>query len=129
MTSRGAPFVRYLKYTLGAAVIDVLDRRTRLLDGDLEPPAAINFTGDGEFTTVGDHLVDLLEQRAGLLDGQAVLDIGCGMGRAATALARRYQDLRYDGFVIVRYGISWCTKHLAGRQGFRFVYADVHNEY
>lgn len=68
----------------------------------------------------------LLRERAQLRAGEAVLDVGCGIGRLAVALAD-IPDLRYSGFDVVRFGITWCGKRFRDRAGFRFDHVDVHN--
>jgi SAM-dependent methyltransferase len=120
---------RRLKYTTIADAIEFLVRNTPLLDGAEAPPAWINYAGAGDFTVLGDHIVRILETRAGLRDGESVLDIGCGIGRNALALARRFEAISYSGFDVVRFGITWCRKRFRDRPGFAFRHADIHNSF
>ena len=107
--------------------IEWLVRHTSLLDGRDGPPEWINFVGGGNFRRVGDSVAKQLVQRAKLSADARVLDVGSGMGRVALALARRHPQLRYEGFDIVRYGIDWSRKALAGHPSFRFTHVDVRN--
>lgn len=120
---------RQLKYTLGADALDWLVRRTPLLDGGDAPPAWINFAGAADFQTVGDHTVGLVRELAGVSEGERVLDIGSAIGRNALALHRAYGGgIHYQGFDIVRYGISWSTKRFAALPGrYQFHHADICN--
>lgn len=120
---------RRLKYTVIADAIELVVRNTPLLDGRDAPPAWINYAGAGDFTQLGDHIVRVLEARAGLRPGESVLDIGCGIGRNALALARRFGTLPYSGFDVVRFGITWCRKRFRDRREFSFRHADIHNSF
>lgn len=90
------------------------------------PPRLINYAGGGDFRAIGAQQVALLRERAQLRAGEAVLDVGCGIGRLAVALAD-IPDLRYSGFDVVRFGITWCGKRFRDRASFRFDHLDVHN--
>jgi len=58
--------------------------------------------GGGDFSKVGDWEVDLLAS-AGLREGQRIIDVGCGSGRLAAALSRRFGDrISYLGVDIVQ---------------------------
>lgn len=120
---------RRLKYTVIADAIEFLVRNTPLLDGDEAPPEWMNYAGAGDFVALGDHIVRLLESRAGLREGDAILDIGCGIGRNALALSRRFGSIRYRGFDVVRYGVTWCRKRFRDRPAFEFRHADIHNSF
>lgn len=119
---------RRLKYTLLADVIEVLLARTRILDGGDEPPRFIEFGGGG-FVPIGNALVGLMAARAGLTDGMTVVDIGSGIGRNAVALSKRFGNLDYIGFDVVRYGVGWCGKRFAGLPRYRFIHADIFNSF
>ena len=119
---------RRLKYTLLADVIEVLLDKTHLLDGGDEPPRFIEYGGGG-FVPVGNALVGLMTARAGLTDGMTVMDVGAGIGRNAVALSKRFQNLDYIGFDVVRYGVRWCRKRFSGLPRYRFIHADIFNSF
>jgi SAM-dependent methyltransferase len=119
---------RYLKYGFVAPALGAIIRQTSLLDGTSdEPPQIINFAGAGDFRKIGDQQVDLLVSRAGLTEEDRVLDVGCGIGRIAIAMHRRFPNLQYSGFDVVRYGIDWITKKFNSLKSYKFYHADVHN--
>jgi len=58
--------------------------------------------GGGDFSKVGDWELELLTS-AGLREGQRVIDVGCGSGRLAAALSKRFGDrISYLGLDIVQ---------------------------
>ncbi len=98
---------------------------------DLVPPKSEIFVGAVDtFRSSGDVLVERLVQVAGLTPTSRVLDVGCGIGRLAVALADFLgEDGAYDGLDIVPSGIEWCNGHIAARRAnFRFTLADVFNK-
>lgn len=120
---------RRLKYVIAAPVVTWLMDKTSLLDGDAAPPRLLNYAADGNFVEQGDELVAALHRDFTLDHGIRILDIGCGIGRIATALWRAKLDVSYDGFDIVAYGTAWCRKKIPERDGYRFVHADVFNPF
>lgn len=120
---------RYLKYSVGAAVIGFVIRHTTFLDGDGSPPPFINFAGGGDFVSLGDDLVKSLVARAALTATDRVLDVGSGIGRVAVALSKRYPALDYKGLEIVRYGVDWSCKRFKSLKTFRFQHADIYNSF
>jgi SAM-dependent methyltransferase len=83
-----------------------------------------------EFVMVGEETVSwLIEQ--GLEPTDAVLEIGCGIGRMAMPLVRHLREGgSYDGVEIDPAKVEYCRR-TAGRVGerFRFHHADVHSTY
>ena len=93
------------------------------------PPPELNFVGDGDFATIGEHFLTILTEHAGLRPHHRVLDVGCGIGRLAAPLTR-YLDARgrYEGFDVVDVGIDWCRREVTPRfPHFRFQLADVYS--
>jgi ubiquinone/menaquinone biosynthesis C-methylase UbiE len=129
MSDRARIALRRVKYTFGASVIDAAIRHTSLLDGSEAPPQIINFSGGGDYLDMGRWLSRLLQERVDLTDGESLLDVGCGIGRLATALARDFPSLLYQGFDPVRYGITWCQKRFADSPGFTFRHVDLANAF
>lgn len=95
----------------------------------LIPPGRLMFVGAGDFCEVGQeflrHFIDLAQ----LKPDEAVLDVGCGVGRMALALTQYLNaDARYEGFDIVQKGIEWSQTNISRRHNnFHFTFADVFN--
>jgi SAM-dependent methyltransferase len=85
--------------------------------------------GDGDFRTVGDQLAALVLAHGGVHERSRLLDIGCGVGRAALPLARRLPpQVTYEGFDVVRGAIRWCRRRITrSRPNFRFRHVSVRN--
>ena len=98
----------------------------------LTPPRRLlRFATDpnSDFGETGRGFVDFLVRQCGLRPDHKVLDVGCGVGRVAVALAGHLeQEGRYEGFDIVPQEIEWCQKHISTRfPNFSFQLADVRN--
>ena len=94
----------------------------------LPPKEHIDAIG-GEFTLVALEMLDYFIERAGLQPHHRVLDVGCGVGRIAYALAY-YLDERgsFDGVDVMRPLIEWATANLASRRpNFHFQHVDIYN--
>jgi SAM-dependent methyltransferase len=94
----------------------------------LTPPRRLVF-GIGGGLENGERFVQLFQKLAGLTPDEAVLDVGCGVGRMALPLTRFLSPAgRYDGFDIVRANTDWCTQAITARwPNFRFQHADIFN--
>ena len=91
-----------------------------------EPPPSLNFVGGAAFTSGHSTLKHLIDV-ARLTPDDAVLDIGCGIGRIAMPLQGYLSAAgSYDGFDIVKSGIDWCAEHIK-HPNFRFAHVDVYN--
>ena len=111
------------------APVDLADRLLGRREAGV-PPKAATFTGAvHDFALSGQFLVDALSEVAGLTPGSAVLDVGCGVGRFARAMAVYLDaDGRYEGLDIVPAGIAWCTNNISnGYDNVHFTLADVRN--
>lgn len=82
------------------------------------PPYSLrSFVGGSNYDEVGHWFLNEF-RTLGLFhaDGN-ILDIGCGCGRIAYALAKddsiRQQGIRYEGMDIDRANIQWCQRHIA----------------
>jgi len=119
---------RYAEYAV-FAIIDAGIEVFPALSRSERPLNVINFGGGGDYIAMGDGLVQNIVEHTGFRGGQTVVDIGCGIGRNATALFRRFGDaIEYHGFDIIRHGVTWCRKHFGRLSGrYRFDRADIYN--
>lgn len=97
----------------------------------LMPPRRLQWYVGGQFEQVGELYAGFFRDRAGLRPDDAVLDIGCGVGRLAAPLTSYLgPSARYEGFDIIERGIVWCRRHITARYpNFRFQVADVYNRF
>jgi len=82
--------------------------------------------GPGDYWHHGEWTVGLIEQLVGVQRDDAVLDLGCGLGRIAWPLSHRLGWRgRYVGLDAAHVYIEWCEKHLDLPRRFTFVHADL----
>jgi len=95
------------------------------------PPLRIRIrSGYGNWTRVGREFRDIFVELGGLQPRDHVLEIGCGFGRIAGALAVYLSpEGSYEGIDIIPEAIDWCQTKI-GREhpNFRFRVLDVRNE-
>jgi SAM-dependent methyltransferase len=117
--------VRTLYYLPVDLADTVLGRRD-----PLTPPRSKIFVGGSKFRRVGEALCRQLVEFGGLEPDHVVLDIGCGIGRAAVPLTRFLtEEGEYYGFDVVKEGIDWCAKQITSRfPHFHFELSDVYNK-
>ena len=111
------------------AARDLYETVFRCNETDL-PPHRLNISGDGSFRAIGLHNLHLLQSIAELRPEDHVLDLGCGIGRTATAMTPYLASGSgsYDGIDIVSFAIRWCRRHIAARQAnFHFHHANIYN--
>jgi SAM-dependent methyltransferase len=98
----------------------------------LLPPTRLMFVGGSrrDFRRLGDKWVQTFIRVADLSPADDVLDVGCGVGRMAVALAHYLSpSARYEGFDIVPEGIDWCRQAISTRfPRFGFNHADIYNQ-
>lgn len=94
----------------------------------LEPPESL-VAGIGGSWAVGERYLGHFRDLCGLRPGEAVLDVGCGVGRMAVPLAGYLGPRgRYEGFDIIRAHVRWCRRAITSRwPNFRFRHADIFN--
>jgi SAM-dependent methyltransferase len=124
---------RNLRWWLRAAYLAPIDALDRLRSDDsvAAPPRAHNFSGAAiDLQANGAGLIAALEEVAGLTPASRVLDVGCGMGRLAMAMAGYLGPTgAYEGLDIVPDGIRWCREHVAAPYGnVHFTLSDVRND-
>ena len=81
----------------------------------LVPPLskAVFYGVDPEFKVIGAQFLKFFIELGGLKPGDKVLDVGCGIGRIALALAQYIsREGEYQGFDIINDGIRWCARNI-----------------
>lgn len=118
--------LKYLFYSLW----DVVDTITGKRNPNY-PPRKLNFVGSMDFDRVGQEFLGYFKDLAHLKNYDAVLDIGCGVGRMALPLTKYLTPPGlYVGFDIVKKGIEWCRDNITPKHPhFTFVHADVKNQF
>jgi SAM-dependent methyltransferase len=124
-----SPASRLLIRKLYYYPIDILDS-IRGKKNKYVPNKGDIFIGSGDFLAQGNHHLEILEKYADLKENHSVLDIGCGIGRAAVALTQYLSEEGiYEGFDVVEKGIMWCKKHIsADFPNFNFQYIPLNND-
>lgn len=95
------------------------------------PPPDRWFVGDGDFRAIGAEFLRHFVRYGGLKPADAVLEIGCGIGRMALPLTQYLDPAAgtYDGVDVVKDGIDWCSETLTPVYGnFRFHHRDYEND-
>lgn len=81
-----------------------------------------------EFREIGAGLIGEMIGGGYILPNHRVLDVGCGLGRLASALTQHLSPIGvYFGIDVTRSSIDWCTDHYRGYPNFHFIHADVYN--
>jgi SAM-dependent methyltransferase len=118
--------------------VDPLDSLARRMNGLAHIPSYSirarsvgirNDIGGREFLQMGRRMSDLLHAHAGLTSASKVLEIGCGCGRNAFALAECLNKENYTGMDIEKAALEGakCSGYLRER-GFKFDLLDVRND-
>jgi GT2 family glycosyltransferase/SAM-dependent methyltransferase len=96
---------------------------------DLMHPDVENLVGFGDPWLIGQQFLNYFVAAAGLQPHERVLEVGCGVGRMALALARYLSAAgSYDGFDIKTDYVAWCQEKITPRYpNFRFHHADIAN--
>src|SRR4051812_31190443 len=95
---------RYAVYGVSDALDTMLGRRDELV-----PPKRMIFIGGSAYKEIGDEFYKHFTGIGGLKSTDAVLDIGCGIGRMARPLTKLLANGgKYEGIDIDAAGIDWC---------------------
>jgi SAM-dependent methyltransferase len=100
------------------------------LAGPLPPKALMELVGGADsFLIAGAHMLNSLRNYVGLKPHEAILDIGCGVGRTAIHLVPYLGAIgQYRGFDIVKDSVEWCRAAISkDHPNFEFTHADIFN--
>lgn len=95
-----------------------------------EPKKGDIFIGSGDFLLQGKHHLELLKEYTSLQPDYSLLDVGCGIGRAAVPLTQYLSTKgKYEGFDVVKKGIDWCQKNISKDfSNFNFQHISLNND-
>ncbi|WP_291140979.1 class I SAM-dependent methyltransferase [Flavobacterium sp. UBA7680] len=95
-----------------------------------EPKKGDIFIGSGDFLSQGKHHLELLKEYTSLQPDNSLLDVGCGIGRAAVPLTQYLSTKgKYEGFDVVKKGIDWCRKNISKDfSNFNFQHISLNND-
>jgi SAM-dependent methyltransferase len=137
----------YLKQTikniLPAAAFHILrDAPSRLKGLFVQPPAGrgpipplhLMFDGPRDFQLflrMGEEILGFYKDILGMTPNDAILDIGCGIGRRTVPLLNFLTERGlYVGLEIDRRGIDWLCRHVTSRNPrFVFIHQDIHSKF
>ena len=99
------------------------------MTGGPAPDRLVQKYGGANAHAIGAKLAETLEIFGTLAGHHAVLDIGCGPGRMATAIGERFGWTNsYLGFDIVQEDVAFCAREIAARHpNFHFQRVNVRN--
>jgi hypothetical protein len=101
-----------------------------LLDPTIPPPSEESISSIGGNIKIAFEFLGYFIQRVGLEPTDNVLDVGCGIGRMAYALAHYLNsETKYEGFDITDKMLQWARQEITPRYpNFKFRLADIYNK-
>lgn len=99
--------------------------------GEVLPPLPmIRVSAVANFRTTGEDWASRIIAFGGLTESDRALEVGCGIGRVASALARRFPSLDYHGFDIKPEEVRWLRDNFTRKHPtFRFGHLNAHNAF
>jgi len=96
---------------------------------ELQPPRRLVYIGNGDFKKIGQDFLKHFIEVGQLQAQEAVLDVGCGIGRMAIPLTGYLKNGgHYEGFDVVPDGVLWCQRHISDKYPhFNFRLVDIRN--
>ena len=121
------PLAERVRDSLRLRALDVKDRVSGRSDR-LVPPRRLDFAGHSDFVDTGDEFLGHFTSYGGLEPDEAVLEVGCGIGRMARPLTTFLSaEGSYVGFDVNREAVGWCRRRYARFDNFAFHVADLYN--
>jgi len=101
-----------------------------LLNPTIPPPSEESISSIGGNIKIAFEFLGYFIQRVGLEPTDNVLDVGCGIGRMAYALAHYLNsETKYEGFDITDKMLQWARQEITPRYpNFKFRLADIYNK-
>ena len=136
LSSHDSPLKRVVPYSwrpllrrYGLLVIDSVEVAVKRKPSPV-PPRHLDNIG-GSYIKIGQEFLSYFIKFGRLQTSDAVLDIGCGLGRMAYALTGYLSDAAsYEGFDIVPESIQWCQQRITPTHpNFHFQLCDIQNPY
>jgi SAM-dependent methyltransferase len=125
--------MKFLRAHLSGASFFAMDALERFVGGrdDLVPPRRkiSSVVSPKNFKEIGSILLEQMVDLGQLKSDERVLEVGCGIGRAAIPLTKYLNNQgEYDGFDIIPQAISWCQNNITKKYPrFHFQHADIYN--
>jgi SAM-dependent methyltransferase len=93
------------------------------------PPKWLQIFVGGKYEEVGAEFLGYLVELCALQPSDAVLDVGCGVGRIAAPLTGYLnREGHYAGFDVSRKAVAWCKENISrSHPNFDFTVADIQN--
>ena len=102
--------------------------KTSQIDKILPPKELAAFIGHSDFEVGGKDFVRELIEFGKLKPNETILDVGCGIGRAAIPLTEYLTNGIYEGFDIAEFCINWCQSKITSKYpNFKFKWANIFN--